>query len=182
MYVVLIILVLILLLLLMPIRAVIKKDDFYIQVLFIKWRAPEKKSKKQKQTESVSKENKSKKDIFRKIIILSDDIKALGAYAADKCIVFEQLRFNLDFGTDDAALTGILTGVINGIVYTILSVIHHNTTLKNRDISINPDFEREKFDIRYLCIVKVRLLHIIIIGIKALKLYKKYKKIKPEQE
>ncbi len=172
MYVALIILVLFLLLLFAPIKVVLKKDDFYIQVLFIKVR---KSSKKQKKSQNPPEEKKNLVSHVKKIITFSEDIKILAEYISDRCIVFETLFLSIDFGTGDAAHTGMLTGALNGVVYTALSAIHHNTTVKKWDIKITPDFEREKFDIQYLCIVKLRVIHIISIGIKALGLYRKIK-------
>ena len=172
MYVALIILVLFLLLLFVPIKVVLKKDDFYIQVLFFKWR---KSSKKQEKSQNLPKKKKSRVSYVKKIITFSEDIKNLAEYISQRCIVFENLFLAIDFGTGDAAHTGMLTGALNGAVYTVLSAIHHNTTLKKWDVKITPDFEREKFDIQYLCIVRVRIIHIISIGIKALGLYRKIK-------
>ncbi len=172
MYVALIILVLFLLLLFVPVKAVLKKDDFYIQVLFLKWRKP---SKKQKKSQKPPKTKKNTMSYVKKIITFSEDIKIFAEYISDKCIIFENLSLAIDFGTGDAAHTGVLTGALNGVVYTALSAIHHNTTVKKWDVKITPDFEREKFDIQYLCIVRVRIMHIISIGIKALGLYRKIK-------
>ena len=175
MYVALIILVLIILLLFVPIKAVFKKDDFYVQVLFLKWRVSSGKTKTKEKSPKPSKDRADKTSYVKKIIAHSEDIKKFAQYVAGKCLVFENLTLSIDFGTGDAAHTGILTGALNGVVYTALSVIHHNTTVKKWDLKINPDFEREKFDIQYLCIVKVSVMHIISIGIKALGLYKKIK-------
>lgn len=175
MYVALIILVLFLLFLFVPIKAVLIKDDFYIKVLFFKWRRSSKKSVKQKKPSENSKPKRNTTAYIKKIITFSDDIKMLAEYTADRCLTFENLSLTIDFGTGDAAHTGVLTGALNGVVYTALSVLHHKTTVKKWDININPDFERENFNIQYLCIVRVRIIHIISIGLKALKLYKKIK-------
>ena len=172
MYVALIILVLFLLLLFVPVRAVLKKNDLYIQFLFFKWR---KSSGKQNKSQNPPKTKKNTKSYVKKIISFSEDIKILTEYISDRCIVFDNLFLSIDFGTGDAAHTGVLTGALNGVVYTALSVIHHNTTVRKWDVKIRPDFEREKFDIQYLCIVRVRIIHIISIGIKALGLYRKIK-------
>ena len=163
--------------LLIPIKAVFEINngkDFYIKVLFIKIRRPKKKKSKKKKASAAGKKKKTKPfDIIKIILAVKEDIEKFIDFAAEKCTVIEQLSFKLDFGLGDAAQTGIATGGLNAAVYSLVSVVHHKTVLKEWKIDINPDFQTEKFHAEFLCIARTRLLHIIRMGIKGYKLYRK---------
>lgn len=168
--------VLFFILLLLPIRAIIRvndETDFYIKVLWFKIKPS--KSTKTKKTKPSSVKKRNTKELLKKVLALGEDIKEFLSFAARKCLVVDNLDLKLEFGTGDAAHTGIACGGLNGVAYTAMSAIHHNTTVKKWNILITPDFEREIFSIRFDCIVRTRLLHIINIGIKGLKLYNKFK-------
>ncbi|MBP3359703.1 MAG: DUF2953 domain-containing protein [Clostridia bacterium] len=172
----------ILILLFVPVRIILEYDKsahIYLKILFWKKLLNKESRKPHEKNEKQTAEKKDKTNAgnkIKKILSLEDDIKEFADFTAKRCVTFEKLRFSLDFGTGDAAATGILTGLVNGAVYTIISVIHHNTTLKSFDVNINPDFEGEKFVFYLLCIAKTRAVHIISMGLKGLKLYKKFKK------
>ena len=157
------------------------KFELDIKVLFFKIGLTNKnKSGKKSGTKPKQSKSSSKPDIYgisKKLISLIDDIKSLAEFFSARCLVIENLALRLDFGTDDVAKTGIATGWINGIVYTTVAVIDHNTTVKTWTVDIQPDFQKEKFDVDFRCIARTRLLHIISIGIKGLRLYNKFKKI-----
>ncbi|MBQ7974135.1 MAG: DUF2953 domain-containing protein, partial [Clostridia bacterium] len=101
----------------------------------------------------------------------------IASFFANKCIVIDELKIYLKFGTGDAAQTGVATGILNTLAYSITGAVHQNVRLKKWSVDIVPEFEKENFEFQFLCIGTTRLLHIINVGIKALKLYKKFKTI-----
>ncbi len=107
-----------------------------------------------------------------------EDVKELLLYASKNALKFENLTFHIDYGTGDAAATGILYGVISGIVYGIWGIIGNNAVLESYDIDIRPDYYNTLLSLDGKCIVKLRNVHIIIIGFKVIKLLKKMKKQK----
>ena len=112
----------------------------------------------------------------------AEDIKGVVGYVAKKAIIFDDIDVNFEYGTDNPATTGILYGVINGIVYGILGVIANSIKVKKQNIIISPDFNSAKIEIGAGCIVKLKNVHIIIAGIKCLKLWNKIKKSRKESE
>ena len=171
------VLIVLLCILLVPIRAVVRvndKTDFYIQILWFKIKPS--KTKKAKKTKPSSPKKRNNTELVKKVLAISEDIKEFVSFAADRCTVVEKLELILEFGTSDAANTGIACGALNGVAYTAMAAIHHNTTVKKWRIEIQPDFEREIFSISFDCIVRTRLLHIINIGTKGIKLYNKFRK------
>ena len=107
-----------------------------------------------------------------------EDVKEILLYASKNALKFENLTFHIDYGTGDAAATGILYGVISGIVYGIWGVIGNNAILESYDIDIRPDYYNALLSLDGKCIVKLRNVHIIFIGFKVIKLLKKMKKQK----
>lgn len=172
----------ILILLFVPVRIILEYDKsarIYLKILFMKKHLNGERKKSPERKEKQAPEKTQKPDAGNKItkfLSLKEDIAEFAEFTARRCVVFEKLSLSLDFGTGDAAATGILTGLANSAVYTIISVIHHNTMLKSFDVNINPDFEEEKLVFYLLCIAKTRAVHIISMGLKGLKLYKKFKK------
>lgn len=110
-------------------------------------------------------------------VSLKEDIFGIIGYASNHGIQIETLNFRIDFGWDDAAAVGMLYGLVNAVVYGTMGIVHNNLIVKKWNISINPDCSKEIFDIKLNCILKTRLVHISIIGIKFLKLLIKTKKI-----
>lgn len=174
------------LLLFIPIRFFViydKSVSFFASFGFVKIPLGRKKSdKKEKSAANKSGDDNRKQtekptpyEKAKKLIKMQDDLKELLSYAAKRTFVVEDITFRLNFGCDSAATTGILTGALNAAVYTLLSVVHHNTVLKAHHVEIKPDFENECFNMYADCICKTRAVHIIVIGIKTLKVLKKYR-------
>ena len=88
-----------------------------------------------------------------------------------KKILLRKLEWETEFGTGDAAITGILSGILWGIkgnLFTILK-IH----LRSHKISFNiiPYFDKELFKTYVHCIIQLKIGHAIIASIKTLYLY-----------
>lgn len=90
-----------------------------------------------------------------------------------KHVYIEQFKWESNFGTGDAMNTGILTGVIWGIKGISLGIISNFMILHTKPtISVTPIYDKQVFKSRLECIIKVRLGHVILTGIKLLfKLY-----------
>lgn len=163
------------------------KTKIFVKYLFIK--------KEIKLHDEYTNENKTKekeeqpergikyyKQLYK---LLKKDISALISYLLKKAVVFDEINIKTYFGYSDAAITGIMTGVQNSFAYCIMAFFHNNFHVREWNISINPDFQKERFDSSLDCIAEMKTAHIIVIGIKALKILriiKKYNKIRKEEQ
>ena len=137
------------------------------------------------QAEKREKQEKKEPGFVRRIMfyreltesIKEDVFKALG-YAARHGIKIELLNFRLNFGGEDAAAVGMLYGLVNAAVYTVLGVMHNVLFIKKWTVDIIPDYKHEIFDLKVDCILRTRLVHIIVIGIKFIKILTFIKKEK----
>ncbi len=166
---ILILIALVLFLLLLPVNIIARWDEemeFFIKIWFFKINPKSKGSKNGK------KKKKKSSGLAGKIIHQGEDIKEFAKYVSQRCIKISELNLKIDFGTNDAACTGMITGALNTVCYTVMSTVHHLTLVKRWSIQINPDFEKELFDIDFVCIATTKLWHIIGMGMKGYKLYK----------
>ena len=79
-----------------------------------------------------------------------------------KRILAEDITLSMEFGTDDAAHTGIMTGVLWGAVYNVIAFLANFIRVTEPEIKINPNYNEEdmlEFDGR--CILKLSLANII---------------------
>lgn len=76
-------------------------------------------------------------------------------------ITAENVRIVLDFGTGDAANTGMLYGAIWSLFGSIYPIINRYIIGDFPTLDITPDFYEKRFDIKFKSIIKVRPVHII---------------------
>lgn len=150
--------------------------DILIKYLFIKKRINPKRSEDKEKKEEDEKPDKGIK-YYKKIYkLIKKDALKLISYLLKKAVVFEKINIKTNFGYSNAATTGIMTGVQNAFAYNIMAFFHNNFHVRNWDISVNPDFDNERFDMYFDCIVKMKTVHIISVGIKGLKILRRIKK------
>ena len=91
-------------------------------------------------------------------------------------------RITLDFGTDNAAATGMLYGSVWGAVGTIYPLLARYAYVVYPMLNITPDFYGKRFDINMKSIIKVRPVHIINAAVPPLLTYlKEYLKTSSKQ-
>lgn len=95
-------------------------------------------------------------------------------------IHFQKLSITLEYGSGNAATTGILYGVIWGIVSSIYNTLNLYFNAEYPEVNVTPDFHNKKFDIAVKGILRVRLVHIISAIIKII--YSEIKKNKEANE
>ncbi|WP_066500072.1 DUF2953 domain-containing protein [Abyssisolibacter fermentans] len=85
------------------------------------------------------------------------------------------IKFKLDviIGCNNAASTAMIYGLINSVIYSLLGVLYNYSDPKKFKVTIVPDFNKEKKDIKFSCIILTRLAYIIIAGIKTFLIHKK---------
>ncbi len=87
-----------------------------------------------------------------------------------KCrISIERLELKTVIGTGNASYTAILTGIAWSAVGILVSILHNFTTVKDKRVEIKPDFAGKKFNLELYCILKVKIVYIIVIGLMILK-------------
>ena len=83
-----------------------------------------------------------------------------------KCrLQIKKLDLSVTIGTDNAHHTAVLIGLCWSVAGLILSYIHNNLTLMEKNINIKPDYMGKKLKVDLFCILNVRIGHIIIVGL-----------------
>lgn len=82
-------------------------------------------------------------------------------------------RITLDFGTDNAAATGMLYGSIWGAAGTIYPFLARYAYVVYPMLDITPDFYGKRFEMKMKSIIKVRPVHIINAAVPPLLTYLK---------
>lgn len=87
---------------------------------------------------------------------------------------------DLTVATDDAANTAIQYGSVCAVLYPVLSLLQSTVDLKSKEVNINADFEKSKWEFKTSILVKAQLIYWIIAAIGTLKQY--YKLQRKERE
>lgn len=153
-----------------------------LKLAFVKIKLYPGEEKPKKKSKPVSKPEEKKSDGIQITEVLklykaySADIRALLDYISRNAVKIEKIRLNIAYGAGDAAQTGILYGVISGAVYGLLSILCNRAESKLPEVTIAPDFNASRFEAEGECITKLKNVHIIVIAVKACKLFWKIKK------
>ena len=184
MYIFLIILILLTVFLFTNVVAVTEYNEkkFILEIYLYKLRLFGKKNKTSKKTKTDEEQSSVQKlsiekinfylDVFKQI---SDDVKKVFKFFKRK-IKASKFLLNITFGLPDAAETGIATGIFWAFIGFIYPLVDTVFDVKNPEISVNPKFNCEYFNVEYKGIYKLRIIHIIYIALCALKLILKLKK------
>jgi len=144
---------------------------------------PPKKPKKKSKKNKIPKPKKEKSirekiyDIRVMIYMARHILIEVGQYLSGK-IIIEELTFKIRFGVGDAAKTGIQTGLIwAGVGGVIAAANNFFTVEKPIDADVMPEFNQKMLDLYINGIIRTRVAHIIVAGIKAVRIYLRYDKI-----
>ena len=161
-----------------------KSAEIWIGYLFFKKKVypPKHKSVNKKKEQSKQQSGDAKyidyvKRMLKSFEILKDDIVEILRFCSDKMIRIKSIEFDFAFGLEDPMYTGLANGLIYGTVYNILGIIHNNTRLESCHVDIAPDFERVCHNLRFHCILHLKNVHIIVMVVKAAKMYGKIRKM-----
>lgn len=155
--------------------SVILKYGFVKIKLYPKGKNKPPKEKKEPKRLSFDEEKANLEKCIRVFDAVKTDIEELLTYLSKKAVSFENVEVNSEFGFENAMHTGIFTGLYNGFVYSVLGLIHHKSNLKKMNVCLNPEFNKVCFTWNFLCIVKLKPVHIIIAAVNVLKIYRKIK-------
>lgn len=143
----------------------------------------EKKDKKEKKKE----EGLSLSDIYEKIksakcfyALNRKYIRDITDYLRKKLTV-QELDLKVRAGTGDAFYTGVLSGLMWSITGVIISFICSNFCVMKKCIDIQPNFSKKEMKIHFHCILKTKLVHIIVVRIKFYKFLKKKRNYKAKK-
>lgn len=103
------------------------------------------------------------------------DLFSTGIELLRKYVSVKSLCLNIRIGTSDAASTAIATGGLWASVYSLIGVIAGIVPIDEHKVDIVPDYVNSVFSANGKCIIKSRVVHIIIIVVTILM------KINPEK-
>lgn len=147
-------------LLFFPIRlrlTIIYKDGLLHTYLFNKeLNIKQKVSKKKADVET------AKKVHFKLVNLLPHNLrKVIYKVSNSKIKLKAKLKFELDYGFEDAALTGIFFGIFNGLNSVIYKQFEYLLKIDKYEFNILPHFNEPMFNFRINCIISFNLAKII---------------------
>jgi hypothetical protein len=107
------------------------------------------------------------KNIYNKIKLNSKLFKEVLRYLLSKTKL-DSLKWYTHIGLDDAAVTAIFVGVVYTIQFSIVSLITANIDTQDIDVKVIPSYDSSKFEVDLSCIIKIKIVNIIVTGIKIL--------------
>lgn len=106
-------------------------------------------------------------------------VEAVFDYAGRRAEISD-VYVRCSFGTGDAAQTGIAYGAIWTLIGNIYAFLCRYIRMEFPQVELIPAFNEKTFEIEAEGIIKMRTVHIILAGLRVLRLYKKHKKEKGE--
>ncbi|SHH48064.1 Protein of unknown function [Caloranaerobacter azorensis DSM 13643] len=110
-------------------------------------------------------------NIYKNFIKKRKYIRELTDYIIENLEV-EKIVWISNIGTSDAFISAITCGILLQIKSFILSYLLNKKEIKEIDFAVHPSYKSNKFDVIFDCIIKIKLVHIIIAGIKGFKYLK----------
>lgn len=189
MYIFLVFLILLILLIVFLFTSVIaitefNENKFILEIYFYKFKLfGNKKETSKKYVTNAQKENSLKQklsiekinfyiNLLKKIL---EDVKKIFRYFKRK-IKASKFFLSITFGLEDAAETGIATGMLWAFIGFVYPLVDTVFDIDNPEISVNPKFNCECFNMEYKGIYKLKIIHIIYIALCAIKIILKLKK------
>ena len=111
---------------------------------------------------------------------IKNDVYDIIKYMRKYGIKIENLNLFLKFGWHDRAEVSIAYGMANAVIYSVMGALHNLLCIKDWKIDIVHEYEEEIFYVEAVCILKTRLVHIMVISVKAVKVLIKIKKERNE--
>lgn len=159
------------------------KSSFVLRFLFFQKKLTDKlnkrknKEKKPKEKKSISQIIEDVKYYKRLFKYFKKDISLILGYAKEKTVRIKNISFDVGFAGKDAMQTGIYTGVVNGGVYNTLAILENSVGVEDWSVNVEPDFHANAFvNAKIHCILNTKPAHIIVILIKILVIYLKYRR------
>lgn len=148
-------------------------EKFYVYASFfgilIRFPINTNKGSKKKKTKKTKKTDFSF-DTFRKNVdqlgeVVKKSKKELSAMLRyiRKNLSCKNIDFYINFGTGDAAKTGITTGAVWTSGTLLLKIVDELIGIKKINMQVNPDFTQKKFEIYVKTILIMRPIHFIIV-------------------
>ncbi len=106
-------------------------------------------------------------------------VNAVFDYAGSRAEVSD-IFIRCSFGTGDAAQTGIAYGAIWTLISNIYAYLCRYIKIEFPHVELAPAYNEKTFEIEAEGIIKMRTAHIILAGLRVLRLYTKHKKEKGE--
>ena len=162
-----------------------KKSDFKIRKfrrrrkkVIAKYRKKLSKTKKKSSQNAVKKSKSKKKSTPKELVSKLIDIFGLFLKRFPKYLRVDCARLMIGVGGKDAAETAISYGVTVQSVQYIAELLDKITNFEaknNANISVYPDFTSEKWNVDIDVVMRLRVIHIVKLGIIVLKQYIKHK-------
>lgn len=160
-----------------PVRAQLSFKDQKASGKVYIWKIPiYKKSVKEKKEEGKTKNppeekvktfEKSSKKLSERIKEFSE-LRRSSVRLIKKYVKLENVSVEILFGTGEAASTAIGIGLLWGAVYGVLGNLGRIIFVNKHDVKINPDYQKATFKTEGKCIIRSRVVYIIIIAITIL--------------
>lgn len=81
----------------------------------------------------------------------------------------EQLEWKSSIGVGEAAGTGALTGIVYGVKSMIVSMVSHYISLRSIPrITVNPEWNTSVIHTQFYCILRLRVGHAMVAGIRVI--------------
>ncbi|MBZ2173777.1 DUF2953 domain-containing protein [Schnuerera sp. xch1] len=97
-------------------------------------------------------------------------------YTCNRMII-EYINWETTIGYSDPFYLSIIYGSIWWLKGIIISILMSNKDIQQIDTNVIPIYDKNQFDMRFNCIIKIRMVYIITIWIWFLKIYKGGEKI-----
>lgn len=152
----------------------IDEPEVYIYSFKLNIKHIQKKIKKRKSKNAKCDKDDEDKDLISKLMYYKEMIMDIREIKYKPNL---RLRLKSHYGLDDAALTGISYGVISAFLANMYEVLKILFSIKQYDISVEPEYNKLTFDCDLKCIIFISLAKIIYMGIFFLKTIKKSKKL-----
>lgn len=104
-------------------------------------------------------------------------INAVFDYAGSRAEVTD-IFIHCSFGTGDAAHTGMAYGAIWTLIGNVYAYLCRYIKIEFPQVELSPVYNEKTFEINAEGIIKMRTVHIILAGLRVLRLYTKHKKEK----
>lgn len=173
MIVAIIILAILVLLLIAPLKVLIQYEDgdFKLNVYFYGIKVFSLKEKEKETSDEPEKKAEKFKDDTNKLAFkLSDiiDLYKTSVRLLKKYVSIVSVKLKIKVGTGDAATTAISTGALWAVVYNLLGIVGRIMYIDKHKVEITPDYSKASFNAEGECIIKSRVVYIIIIAITIL--------------